>query len=107
PQGDRAQEDFQWIVREIAAQGGDASVCEARFVDGLSDEHVEAMFHAARDAEYGEIAEGARRLVDGLRKADAAPTSEIAPELDRLRRRLAGGVDIEFLAAPAPQSAES
>ncbi|HKA87039.1 MAG TPA: chromate resistance protein ChrB domain-containing protein [Haliangiales bacterium] len=107
PQGDRAQEDFQWIVREIAAQGGDASVCEARFVDGLSDEHVEAMFHAARDAEYGEIAEGARRLVDGLRKADAARKSEIAAELERLRRRLAEVVDIDFLGAPGREAAES
>src|SRR5262252_9553929 len=52
PRGDQALEDFQWVRKEIVAGGGDASVCEARFVEGLSDESVEAMFNAARDADY-------------------------------------------------------
>src|SRR5690348_7463823 len=57
PGSDQAIEDLQWVLREIVAGGGDASICEARFVDGLSDEQVESMFHAARDADYAQIAE--------------------------------------------------
>jgi hypothetical protein len=107
PQSDRAQEDFQWIVREIVAQGGDASVCEARFVDGLSDEHIEAMFHSARDKEYAEVGESARGLVEALRKADAAGKLAIAADAERLRRRFADAVDIDFLGAPGRESAEA
>src|SRR5215468_7226933 len=52
PSGDQAQEDLQWVLREIVESGGDGSICESRFVDGLSDGQVEALFNAARDAEY-------------------------------------------------------
>src|SRR5216683_6550744 len=55
PKSDQTLEDFQWIVREIVEGGGDASVCEAGFVQGLSDAAIEAMFHSARDADYSSI----------------------------------------------------
>src|SRR5947209_123111 len=43
PRSDQAQEDFQWIQQEIVKAGGDASICEVRFVQGLSDDEVEAL----------------------------------------------------------------
>src|SRR3989441_11226027 len=49
PRSEQAQEDLQWVGREIVEGGGEASICEAHFVDGLSDEQVVAMFHDARD----------------------------------------------------------
>src|SRR5579863_2240081 len=51
PKSDQAQEDFEWVLREIVQEGGDATLCEARLVEGLSDEQVEALFYAARDAD--------------------------------------------------------
>src|SRR5437660_7427220 len=45
PWSEQAQEDFAWVLREIVADGGEASICEARFVDGLSDEQIEGLFH--------------------------------------------------------------
>src|SRR5215510_16534742 len=62
PRSDQALEDFQWVRREIVAGGGDASVCEGRFVLGLSDESLEATFDAARDADYAALAKDARAL---------------------------------------------
>src|SRR4249920_3641331 len=62
PRSDQALEDFHWVRREIVAGGGDASVCEARFVEGLSDGSVEALFNAARDADYVTLASEARAL---------------------------------------------
>src|SRR5213593_1009683 len=50
PRSDETVEDFQWVAREIVEGGGDVSICEARFVEGLSDQQVEALFHSARDA---------------------------------------------------------
>src|SRR5690349_22501014 len=48
PSTDQTAEDFQWLAREIAQDGGDATVCEAHLVNGLNDEQVEASFQAAR-----------------------------------------------------------
>ena len=45
-----AREDFAWLLREIASGGGEAFVCEARMIDGLTDREVRAMFDRARDA---------------------------------------------------------
>ena len=40
-----ALEDFRWLARAIVAEGGEATVCEASFLEGTSDEEVEAMIH--------------------------------------------------------------
>src|SRR2546423_6181387 len=61
PRSDETVEDFQWQMREIVAGGGEASVCEAHFVDGLTDTEIEALFRAARDADYAEIVADAQR----------------------------------------------
>ena len=44
--GSESLEDFIWLAREIHASGGSAMVCEARFVEGVSDEEIEAMLEA-------------------------------------------------------------
>ena len=36
PANAETQEDFDWLLREIVESGGEAMVCEARLVDGLS-----------------------------------------------------------------------
>src|SRR6266849_4308066 len=71
PASDQAHEDLNWVLREIVEGGGDASLVEARFVEGLSDEQVQEMFRAARDADYLEITKEARELARKLpRKND-------------------------------------
>src|SRR5258708_38073305 len=62
PRNDQSLEDFQWIVREITEGGGDAWICEAGFVEGVSNEQVEGLFRAARDADYATISEEAKAL---------------------------------------------
>jgi hypothetical protein len=44
PASEEAREDFEWLGEEIRAEGGEAIVCEARFILGISDEEVRAMF---------------------------------------------------------------
>jgi hypothetical protein len=36
PKNEETQEDFEWLLREIQEGGGEALVCEARLIDGLS-----------------------------------------------------------------------
>jgi len=109
PAGDQAREDFQWVRREIVARGGDASVCEAAFVDGLLDREIEALFRAARDADYREIAESARaasRAVGSRRRSGEPRLADRDAERERLARRLSEVGAIDFFGATARKAAE-
>jgi hypothetical protein len=46
PATEAAMEDFQWLMREIAAEGGDALLCEARFLSGLTEQQSAALSRA-------------------------------------------------------------
>ena len=109
PKNDQTQEDFQWLLREITEGGGEASLCEARFVDGLSDDQVEALFQAAREAEYAQIAEEARRLAEipvPERQIEETRRTQVEIDLARLKRRLADVVAIDFFGASGRVIAE-
>ncbi len=109
PRNEQAQEDFQWIAREIVEGGGEASVCDAHFVEGVSDGHIEALFHAARDADYAQVAEEARGLLDSLPASGPLPDdkrAEVEGRFPRLKRRLADVIAIDFLGAPRRGAAE-
>src|SRR5215813_8909406 len=56
PMNEDTQEDFEWLLREIVEGGGEAFVCEARLLDGLSDQEIRALFDKARDADYAQVA---------------------------------------------------
>src|SRR6476660_200007 len=62
PMNEETQEDFEWLLREIQEGGGEAFVCEARLIDGLSDQEIRTLFDKARDADYGEIVKETRSL---------------------------------------------
>lgn len=109
PKNDQAQEDFQWVLREIIAGGGEASLCEARFVEGLSDDQVEELFRAARSTDYAQVAEGTRRIAETLRpelKVEDERRAQAEIELYRLKRRLAEVTAIDFFGALGREAAE-
>ena len=109
PRSDETVEDLQWQMREIVAGGGEASVCEANFVDGLTDTEIEALFRTARDADYGEIVADAQRLLKALpgggRRARTDGRGQITADVRRLKRRLAALVAIDLFGAPRRQAA--
>jgi len=107
PMNEETQEDFEWLLREIVEGGGEAVVCEARLIDGLSDQEVRALFDQARDADYEEVAKDARALAKSLRpnaKPDAIAEHRI--QVARLRKRLAQVVSIDFFGAIGREKAE-
>src|SRR5213080_4008530 len=90
PMGEGTQEDFEWLLREITEGGGEAFLCEARLIDGLSDEQVRALFDRARDADYAEVVKDARALAKSLRpNAKSEALAEFRVQVARLRKRLA------------------
>jgi hypothetical protein len=84
PSNAETREDFEWVRREIEQAGADATLCEASFVEGITDAQLEAMFRAARDAEYAEVAHELRALG---RKPDAAALARVRRRFDEVAQR--------------------
>jgi hypothetical protein len=109
PRTDQSYEDFEWVMREIIEGGGDASICEARFVEGLSDGQVEALFNAARDADYAQLAQEIRSLFETLpagKEIADQQRRDVEAQLARLGRRFAEIAAIDFLNAPGREAVD-
>jgi hypothetical protein len=109
PKNDQTQEDFQWVLREIVEGRGEASLCEARFVDGLSDDEVMQLFRSARDDDYQEISRDLERIATSFSKKtkiNSESRKRLTSELERLHKRMAEVVAIDFFNALARESAE-
>jgi hypothetical protein len=103
---EETQEDFEWLLREIVEGGGEAVVCEARLIDGLSDQEVRALFDHARDADYEEVAKDVRALAKLRVNAKPDAIAERRIQVARLRKRLAQVVSIDFFGAIGREKAE-
>jgi hypothetical protein len=107
PMNEGTQEDFEWLLREIVEGGGEAFVCEARLIDGLSDEEVRRLFDQARDADYEEIAKEARALTKSLRPSlKPEALNDLRAQVARLGKRLADIATIDFFGAIGRETAE-
>ena len=98
PQRTETREDFEWLAREIQAEGGEATLCRGALLAGTSDEEVETMFRTVRDTDYAAIERDARALA-----GRGEPTDD---ELARLRRRLEETERIDWFDAPGRAAAE-
>ncbi len=102
PSSAEAHEDLNWLVAEIGAGGGEASLVEARLVEGLGDEQVKELFRAARDADYQVVAGELRALIARLPKR-SLPSSELraelTPSLARLKQRILEIAELDFFHA--------
>jgi len=112
PNTDQGHEDFQWIVREIVSGGGEAMVCEAHLIEGLSDHQVTGLFQEARERDYKQIVKEAKRLAttagvtaDKDQRASGR-RAKVANQIVRLKRRLAEVSAIDFFEAPSRKEAE-
>ncbi|HJP59385.1 MAG TPA: chromate resistance protein ChrB domain-containing protein [Gemmatimonadaceae bacterium] len=53
PASDEALEDFEWLRREVEAEGGGAVIAEAEFVSGISSDELASLFGLGRAAVTG------------------------------------------------------
>ncbi|HTE80468.1 MAG TPA: chromate resistance protein ChrB domain-containing protein [Reyranella sp.] len=107
PANGETREDFAWLAKEIVESSGEAIVCEAALVEGLSDAELRALFDAARDEDYARIAGEAREA--GARLAADAPDdvlAEVTTHTARLRKQLDVVVAIDFFGAEGRATAE-
>ena len=101
PVSDHAFEALQGVRREIVAGAGDASVCQAHFMLGLSDTGLEAIFTSARDADYAELAKEARSLL----RSSTGSASARPQTWGRWRSRSCGFADSSPRWRPSTSSA--
>jgi hypothetical protein len=107
PRSESALEDFQWLRREILAGRGEATIMEARFLEGHTDAEVEALFTAAREGDYAALAREAGAVERSLGRAPRRGRAEPPRQaLARLRRRLAEVRAIDFFGAPGREAVE-
>ena len=109
PRNEETQEDFQWVLREVVKGGGDASILEARFVEGLSDQQVVALFQTARETDYRAVAQDTRQVAASFPKRGPPPDnrrSEAANQIARIRQRLSELEKLDFFGAPGREIAE-
>ena len=105
----QSREDFNWTLREIIDGGGDGSMAEAIFVEGLSDEQIIASFQNARKTDYEKIINEANNLLSdwssdegGEKDFSVKGSSQIA----RLKSRLDETISIDFFHTPERGTAE-
>jgi len=111
PRQEQALEDLTWIVKEITDGGGEATMIGARFLEGLSDQQVIGLFHAARGSDYAKILAEAQTLRDDWRcqigESAADCLLEFRGRLEKLRKQFAEAVRIDFFKAPEQIQAEA
>jgi hypothetical protein len=96
PHTDDATEDFQWLRGMVVDEGGEATICAASFIEGLSDGELTTMFRDQSNAEYDEI----------IRAAEAARQEPTDTGMRGLERRLAQATARDFFAADRRGEAE-
>ncbi|MDA8249632.1 MAG: chromate resistance protein [Rhodospirillales bacterium] len=100
PASEQTREDFAWVLKEIGEGGGEGMICEARMVDGLSDQDVRDLFNTARDADYEVIAKGARELGERLTgETEASARADANARLVRLKAEAARVMEVDFFGA--------
>jgi hypothetical protein len=110
PCSDQTTEDFHWVAREIMEAGGDASVCEATFIEGINTKELIELFRAARESDYSELTAEIKELGQELRAAEASSdawASGMVGRVARIRQRLTEIQNIDFFPGPIARQTDS
>ena len=102
-------EDLNWTLREIVDGGGDGSVSEVRFIEGLTDDKVLSLFQNARKSDYEKIIQEANLLLTEWASGNINPQDpsvKAATQVAKLQRRFDEVAAIDFFQAPERGTAE-
>lgn len=109
PATPQAREDLSWILKEIMDGGGNGSIIEANFVEGLTDNQVVTMFQNARKADYEKLIQEISALMAPKPQGqEDAPTPVWGkpPHIGRLKTRLDEITAIDFFGSLERGTAE-
>lgn len=105
PESNATREGFEGLRGEIVSDGGDATLCSARLVEGMTDQSVIAIFTQDRSIEYRDFVAACGAFESAWRRAAPAGRPALISERGRLERRLAGILGRDYFAAPAREEA--
>lgn len=109
PLTEQSREDLSWTLREIIDGGGDGSISEVQFVEGLTDEQIITLFQNARRSEYEKIIHDTEMLLgnrSGGESAAQTPLAKGPTQLSRLQRQLDEVAAIDFFRTAERSTAE-
>lgn len=98
PHSEASHEDLSWIAKEIIESGGEAILLESRFLEGLSDEQVVALFQKARRADYETIMRDGQGVMDLRNGSGGSDVSllDCKASLTKMRKAFAAASAIDF-----------
>ncbi len=102
PARDECVEAFQWLAREIRQAKGEAVVMRVEQFEGLSDQQLIDLFHAARAEDYADIEKQVTELEKMLgKRTNLEDRSRRRDELEKLRRRYTEIRRVDYFNSPA------
>ncbi len=109
PNREDCVELFEWLARKLVELGGQASLCEGRFVDATTDSDIERRLVDARNDDYSDVARAAKALGKrlGAKRVAATALAAITVEHAKLARRFSDVVAIDYLDASGRVAAET
>ena len=109
PERDDCLEDLQWIAQEAVAGGGEAFVCRAELVAGVSTEALVAHFRRAADAAYAELKREISRALErgAAARGSSAAEAQAPAEAGRFRKRFQEIAAIDFYPAASGREVEA
>ncbi len=110
PLSEQSLEDLSWTLKEIGDGGGEGSISEVQFVEGLTDEQVIALFQAARKSDYQKIIQEATLLLTEWSSGNIDPQDPAVrgpAQVSKLQRRFDNLAAIDFFHPPEREMAKS
>ena len=99
PVSEQSREDLSWTLKTIVDGGGDGSISEVRFVEGLTDLQIVSLFQNARKADYEKIVQDASLLIAEWSSGKSNPLDpaiKTPAQVAKLQRQFDNVVSIDF-----------
>ena len=110
PETTETTELFQWLVQEIEAFGGEATLLHVDRVGNMTQEQVSALFHKVRALEYQSTVKRCREVLsqlDRYRTNHRGSVAQLRSKLDGVKRELDRIESIDYLKSPAGERART
>lgn len=95
PRSERGLTELRGLVRQIERSGGEAALCEAQFIGGISDAALKELFNATLEAEYRQLEAALQKISESARKRQG----DSRVKLEKLGQRLSDLTARDFFGA--------
>jgi hypothetical protein len=99
PERPEHEESMSWLAQQIRQEGGEATLLRSATVDTISPGEVIDLFQALRTEDYSEVLAAAT----ALKAQGRGKLGDMAPEVERLKKRFLAIQKIDFFDCPAKE----